>query len=251
MIGVDISSFQRGLRIGEVKDKGAEFVIIRATMGTRADQCAPGFYMGALAAGLPAGVYCYSYATTPEQADEEARFLIETLGGWPCPCGVWMDVETPEQLALPNEKLLETVRTWCAVIRAAGYVPGVYSSELSAWYKIKPEQLGDDVLVWVAHYGRRPDMACDLWQYTDQEPTSLTCKLDVDIVQSERFAAMVQAGFATDNNVGDDDHVVDVNNMIPDISGALDMLADFIKTDEFRANFKKFIERSIKKNECT
>lgn len=241
MIGVDISNWQKGLSMGEIKSKGAEFVIIRATRGAHyADPSAPGFYMAAREAGIPTGVYSYSYATTPEQAETEARFLVETLGGWPCPCGVWMDVETSEQLEMPNEVLLETVLAWCAVIREAGYVPGVYSSELSAWYKIKPEQLGDDVLVWVARYGRQPEMACDLWQYTDQESTSLSCTIDVDVVRSERFAEMVRAGWGAKTP----DHAVDSDKMTTDISGVLDLLAEYINTDEFRKNFSKFIKEA-------
>lgn len=239
MIGVDISNWQKGLSMAEIKSKGAEFVIIRATRGALfADPSAPGFYMAAREAGIPVGVYSYSYATTPEQAEAEARFLVETIGGWPCPCGVYMDMETAEQLELPNESLLETVRAWCAVVRAAGYVPGVYSSELSAWYKLKPEQLGDDVLVWVARYGRQPEMACDLWQYTDQESTSLNCTIDVDVVRSERFAEMVRARW----DAKPPDHTVEANNMTTDISGALDMLAEYIKTDEFKNGFSDFVK---------
>lgn len=243
MIGVDISNWQAGLSMDEIKSKGAEFVIIRATRGdSYADPSAPGFYMAARKAGLPAGVYCYSNAVTKEQAEDEARFLVNTLGGWPCPCGVFMDVETQAQLALPNDVLLETVRAWCAVIRAAGYVPGVYSSEMSAWYKIKPEQLGADVLVWVARYGRQPEMACDLWQYTDQEQTSINCTIDVDVVRSERFAAMVRAGYKTEEP---EDHVGEANNMI-DGPGAVELLTAYLKTEEFAENFKNYIERRMK-----
>lgn len=250
MIGVDISNWQKGLTMAEIRGKGADFVIIRATRGAdHADLSGPGFYMAARAAGIPMGVYNYSEATTPEEAEAEARFLLSKIGGWPMPCGVWMDVETPEQLSMPDAVLLETVRAWCAVIRAAGYVPGVYSSELSAWSKINPDELGDDVLVWVARYGAQPNMACDLWQYTDQENTSLNFKLDVDVVRSDRFRHMVEAAKpappAEEEQQGED-HAADADETAPDISGALGLLAAYLQTPQFKENFLKFIEEGSK-----
>lgn len=252
MIGVDISNWQQGLTMAEIRGKGAEFVIIRATRGANhADPSGPGFYMAAREAGLPMGVYSYSQATTPEEAEDEARFLLSRIGlGWPMPCGVWMDVETPEQLAMPDAALQETVRAWCAVIRAAGYVPGVYSSELSAWSKLDPNKLGDDVLVWVAHYGRQPDMPCDLWQYTDQEFTSHDFKLDVDVVRSDRFRRMVEAAKLSPPKVEkppDNNQIGDADEMVPDITGALGLLADYLKTAEFAAGLKIYIEEALKK----
>jgi len=246
MIGADISNHQRGLTMDELKAEGVEFVIIKATQGTHfIDPCGAEFYAAACAAGLPAGVYCYSEATTPEDAEAEARFLLAAIRCRPMPCGVWLDVETPQQLRLSTERLTFTVAAWCQVIRAAGYTPGIYSSELSAWPKIERKALRDDVLVWVAHYGKSPAMECDLWQHTDQHPLpGHEFTLDVDLTRSERFKAMVNAARASPAPPAETPVETE---KAPDISGALAQLAAYLQTAEFREGFIKFLERSASK----
>lgn len=250
MIGADISSWQRGLTMAELKDKGAEFVIIKATQGTHlVDDCGADFYLAARETGIPMGVYSYSEAVTPEAARGEARYLLNRINGFAQPCGVFMDVETPEQLRLPDYQLQETVAAWCSTIRAAGYRPGVYSSELSAWSKLDPAALGEDVLVWVAHYGKAPDMPCDIWQFSESGTLpGREFKLDLDMVRSERFAAIVRDAAAaltaappsTDTPAETDPQISPQPS--PAITGALALLADYIRTPAFEANFLKYIE---------
>ena len=261
MIGADISSWQRGLTMAELKDKGVEFVIIKATQGTHLiDPCGADFYMAAREAGLPMGVYSYSEAVTPRQARKEAEYLLAALHGFPQPCGVYLDVETPEQLRLPGYELQETVAAWCSAIRAAGYRPGVYSSELSAWAKFDPAALGEDVLVWVAHYGKAPDMPCDIWQFSESGTLpGREFKIDLDMVRSERFAALVRDDAAaptaapspslppsSPEPVGADALGGPLSDALggpsPSITGALALLADYIRTPAFEQNFLKYIE---------
>lgn len=261
MIGADISSWQRGLTMAELKDKGVEFVIIKAAQGTHlVDACGADFYLAARDAGLPMGVYSYSEAVTPRQAREEAEYLLKALHGFPQPCGVFMDVETPEQLRLPDYQLQETVAAWCNTIRAAGCRPGVYSSELSAWSKLDAAALGEDVLVWVAHYGKAPDMPCDIWQFSESGTLpGREFKLDLDMVRSERFAAIVRDAAAAltaapspslpqapSEPVGADA----LGGPSPSITGALALLAEYIRTPAFEQNFLKYIE-GRKENERT
>ena len=239
MIGTDLSSHQEGVTIAELKAKGLEFVIIKATQGTHyVNPFGAAFYSEACAEGLPAGAYCYSEATTPQQAQLEAYYLLERIRGCPMPCGVWLDVEDPEQLRMDAGDLTEAVRAWCEVIRAAGYVPGVYSSEHSAWAKLDRDALGDDVLVWVARYGRRPDMPCDLWQYTDREPIQgHECLLDLDVVTpGSRLETMLRAAQEATSEPAAD-------GKTPDISGALALLAAYLQTEEFARGFREFLER--------
>lgn len=243
MIGIDISSWQRGLDLAPLKEAGCEFAIIRAAQACRADSEGPGFYIAARQIGLPCGVYQYSEATSPTEAEKEARYLLSLINGRPMPCGVWMDVETPEQLALPNDVLLDAARAWCRAIREAGYLPGVYSSELSAWSKFAPADLGEDVLVWVAHYGKSPAMPCDLWQYTDQyQVAGYDFRLDIDLVRSDRFQRIAEAATASPpadhpDPPGEPGEPGDA----PDISGALELVAEFLKTDACRDLFAVFI----------
>jgi len=61
------------------------------------------------------------------------------------PLGVFLDIEKPEQLALPAADLYRIIEAWCSAVRSAGYPPGVYSSELSAWSKLGPAAPADKV----------------------------------------------------------------------------------------------------------
>ena len=244
MKGVDISHYQKGLAIQQIKDAGNDFAIIKLTESSyMIDGEAFRYYREAYTMGFPVGCYCYSHATTAEQARREAEFLLKTINGFPMPCGVFLDVEEPKQLGLGYEQIMAVLTTWCDAIKAAGYIPGVYSSEYNLWAKVSPEDL-PDTLVWVAHYGKEPDVACDLWQSSDSSSVpGYSGKVDTNEVRSKRFERMVEAGFATDSNVGGNDHAGEANNMIGDISGALVLLADYIRTDEFRQAFLKYLRR--------
>lgn len=250
MKGVDISHYKKGLSIKQIKDAGNEFVIIKLTEGNfLIDNAAFAFYHEAFKLGFPVGCYCYSHATTAEQARREAEFLLKTLNGFPMPCGIFLDVEEPKMLGLGYQQLMSVLTTWCETIKNAGYVPGVYGSEYNLWAKVSPEDLSTDTLVWVAHYGKEPDVACDLWQSSDSgNIPGYKGNVDTDETRSAWFEGLVLKGFKVQepDKPPDDDHIADVRNM-PDITGALGLLADYLKTAEFAAGFKKYIEEALKK----
>ena len=56
MKGVDISHYQKGLSIKQIKDAGSEFAIIKLTEGNfLIDSAAFGFYHEAFTLGFPVG----------------------------------------------------------------------------------------------------------------------------------------------------------------------------------------------------
>jgi len=189
MTGVDISHYQKGLTIWQLRDAGKDFVILKLTEGvSMVDTAAFDFYREAYALGFPVGCYCYSHAVSAAEAREEAHFLLDTLRGFPMPCGVFLDMEEPKQLALSDEALREIADAWCGAVRAAGYVPGIYGSEYNLWAKLLPDALPADCLVWVAHYGREPELPCDLWQSGDRgRIAGYDGTVDTNEARSERF----------------------------------------------------------------
>ncbi len=243
MKGVDISHYQKGLSIKQIKDAGNEFAIIKLTEGNfLIDSAAFGFYHEAFTLGFPVGCYCYSHAVTPEQARREATFLIETINGFPMPCGLFLDVEEPKPLALDYPTLLSVLTTWCETIRAAGYTPGVYGSEYNLWATVSPEDLPADALVWVAHYGKEPKVACDLWQSSDSGSIG-GVTVDTDEVRSSYFESLALKGFKAKPDKPPDACPVDGPCESPDITGALGLLTNYIRTDEFRQAFLKYLQR--------
>ena len=239
MKGVDISHYQKGLTIRQIREAGKDFAIIKVTEGTwLKDAAAFDFYREAYEMGFPVGCYCYSHALTGEEAQREARFLMDTIKGFPMPCGVFLDIETPEQLALSPEQLMAVAEGWCGTICKAGYVPGVYGSEGNLRSKLSPDSLPDDCLVWVAHYGRQPVIPCDLWQSSDSGSIG-GVSVDTDEAGSKRFVALVNRGFGLSQTAP-----AGSAEKTPDISGAMALLAGYLQTEAFQKGFLTYIQKT-------
>ena len=194
MQGVDISHYQAGLTIQQLRDAGMDFAILKVTEGTYLkDESAFEFYRQAYELGFPVGCYCYSHAINAQQAMGEAAFLMDTIKGFPMPCGVFLDIEEQKTLDLPHDTLLNVIRGWCAGIGGRGYIPGIYSSEGTLWSKISPDELPDGCLVWVAKWSNaQPSMRCDVWQNSDNgRVDGYGGPIDTDVGVSEYFQALV------------------------------------------------------------
>lgn len=78
--GIDVSEHNGGIDWEEIRRAGIAFAIIRLGWGRgHLDRLFYEHINGALAAGLPVGVYYYSYADTPKAAEDEARFTVHVL----------------------------------------------------------------------------------------------------------------------------------------------------------------------------
>ena len=242
MKGVDISHYQKGLTIRQIRDAGNEFAIIKVIEGSwLRDGAAVDFYREAYEMGFPVGCYCYSHATTVEDAANEAHFLLDTINRFPMPCGVFLDMEEPKQLGLPKEKLLAIIAAWGNAIAEAGYIPGVYSSAGTLWAMISPDEIGERCLVWVAKWSQTPpDMPCDLWQDSDSGNID-GVTVDTDKARSDRFKALIETGFNDykyqkfeDGATPETEHQPQNK---PDVSGAFSLLAEYMQTEEFQTAF--------------
>lgn len=237
MKGVDISHYQNGLTIRQVRDSGNEFAVIKLTEGTwLVDAAAFDYYREAYEIGFPVGCYCYSHAVNAQQALAEAAFLLDAINGFPMPCGIFLDIEEPKMLELDHDPLLNVICGWCAGIGGRGYTPGVYGSEGTLWSKIRPEELPDGTLVWVAKWSEMPPgMPCDLWQTGDDgHVEGYDGPVDTDEARSKRFMTLVEQGR--------------VSSRLPqDLSRTLVLLANYLQTEEFAENFQKYIEKEAEK----
>jgi GH25 family lysozyme M1 (1,4-beta-N-acetylmuramidase) len=119
---------------------------------------------GALENGVDVGVYFFSQATSAEEAEEEADFLLALLRSYP-----------PERLALPvffdweyieleeartddvaNERMTDCALAFCERIRAAGYEAGIYAYRSLAYFGYDLSRIRDYPL-WIGAVGTRPD----------------------------------------------------------------------------------------------
>ena len=144
---------------------------------------------GALDSGLQAGVYFFSQAVTPEEAVEEAEFVIERIKDKKVSLPVVYDWEKIEQDArtkdLPPEVLNECAAAFCETVKAAGYVPAIYFNRYLGYYMYDLSKL-TDYDFWLAVPGSCPDFyyASDMWQYSFtseipgiSEPTDMNLRM--------------------------------------------------------------------------
>ena len=193
MKGIDISHHHPDLDVALIKENGFDFVILRSNSGmSTRDKCFEAQYKRAAEVGLPIGVFVDSYAVTEDAAVREAQFALSILAGRPAQLGIYMDIEDQGgQYSLSNAQLAAVIRAFCQTIRAGGYTPGVYSSELGAFSKVDVNAI--DAIIWAARYGREPNVPCDLWQMTNEgRINGYDRNLDIDIVRSSRFKALVK-----------------------------------------------------------
>ena len=166
---VDVSVYQGTIDWAQVKAAGIYAAVIRAGYGRYAKQEDLRFaenYAGAQAAGLPTGIYWFSYANTPEEAVLEAQICLQVLAGRGLQMPLYFDQEEND---IPTAN-----RTACAVafldyIRAhSSYVPGYYSyTAYFASVDIPTIQAHADT-IWLADYraNYNKDIPRDMHQYT-------------------------------------------------------------------------------------
>ena len=177
--GVDVSIYQGEVDWPAVAADGIDFAILRVGYrgytegGLFPDQTFAQNLQGALDAGLEVGVYFFSQAITPEEAEEEADYILEALGGRKITYPVAFDWEpiTPGENArtdgLDGAALTRCAVAFCKRVEKAGLRPAVYFNQTQAYLRYDLRELTDYAL-WLAEYDSKPDFYYhfDLWQYT-------------------------------------------------------------------------------------
>ena len=183
--GVDVSEHQGEIDWAAAAADGVEFAVIRAGYrgyGEQGRLVADAFFRqnmdGALAAGLPVGVYFFSQAVTPEEAEEEAEFLLDLLAEYgPARVALpvffdWEDIshDTARTDGTDGETVTQCAEAFCARVREAGYAPGIYAYRYLAYFNYDLPRLRDAAL-WVGALGGASDFyyAHAFWQHSVAE----------------------------------------------------------------------------------
>ena len=120
--GVDVSKHNGSVNWSQVAASGMKFAFIKA--GSTNSGVDPNFdanIKGAAAAGLKTGVYVYSYATTPEAAQNEANLVLQWISNYTVNYPVVFDIEDKCHKNLSNQQLIDIINAFCTTIDAAGY----------------------------------------------------------------------------------------------------------------------------------
>ena len=176
--GIDVSVFQGDIDWDEVKADGIDFAMIRlgyrgaSDGGLHVDSCFKQNIKGAKKAGVDIGVYFFSQAITPEEAIEEARFVLKKIRGKGVNYPIAFDMEpidgTERAANLTMEEKTKVADAFCQVIKRNGYTPMIYGNP--QWLNGHLD-LGylTEYNTWLAHYahGTHYENQFYMWQYTD------------------------------------------------------------------------------------
>lgn len=152
--GCDISEHN-----GNFNPAGQGFVIIRVGWGHfQEDKRFRENVQKCINAGVPFGVYHYSYALNTTEAESEARSVLSAIAPYKnnISCGVWFDMEDADGykrrsgLAINHNNIAPICAAFCKIIEGAGYYAGIYAAQSWLGY-LAPECNRYDK--WVASWG--------------------------------------------------------------------------------------------------
>lgn len=192
MLGIDVSAWQEEINWPLVKAAGMDFAMIRLAWrgssegGIFADERAVENYTGAKAAGVQVGGYFFSQAITPEEAVEEAEFLLDMIGGWEFDLPIVFDWEFaggPRTDGMDARAITDCAKAFCQTIETAGYDAMIYFNPHMAYYQIYLEEL-KQYDFWLAMWETDMEFPykVNMWQYTDQGSVpGIEGSVDLDI----------------------------------------------------------------------
>ncbi len=176
-VGVDISKFQDYVDFVKLKKAGIEFVMIRVgARGYGTGQLILDEYFSdnikrASDAGLEIGVYFYSQAVTEDEAKEEAKMVIESLGDYQItyPVAFYMELvdnDTARTDVLTREQKTSIAKAFLGDIAAAGYKTMIYGDKEWLIKEIDMSKL-TAYDVWLSQNEDIPDYPYKfaMWQY--------------------------------------------------------------------------------------
>ena len=188
-IGVDVSSWQGKIDWEKVQAAGVEFAIIR--VGYQAeyggeytlDQNFEDNITGALAAGLPIGVYYYSCADSVDEARRQAEWVLAQVDNRPLELGItfdWEEWNDFNRAGMSFYTLQKAADTFLSTVESAGYSGMLYGSKnyLDKFWQ------NNTRAVWLAQYYDRPTYSqpFHVWQLTDTGTVSgINGFVDVDV----------------------------------------------------------------------
>lgn len=175
--GVDISKFNGDVDIKKLKKAGYDFVMIRCGFGSdyakQDDVKFENNVKKCEEAGMPWGVYLYSYAMSFREAESEVDHVLRLLKDKKPTMPVAFDMEDADNYkskrGMPsNADLVEICRVFLDEISNAGYYPILYANLNWLNTKLNDKTLLDSYDIWVAQWNTECNYkgkTLGLWQY--------------------------------------------------------------------------------------
>ena len=155
--GLDVSEFQGDIDWTQVKNSGRRFAMIRAGYGFNTlDQRFRQNITECNRIGMPAGVYWFCYAISPETAIQEADGCIDAISSYRIEYPVCYDIEqasinyaAQNGVTITPDLAEKIVTAFCRRIEERGYFAMYYSNQdfLNAYL---PWELARRYALWYA-----------------------------------------------------------------------------------------------------
>lgn len=172
-VGIDVSKWQGEIDFTALKNAGVEFIIIRVgtQLGFGESSLEDPYFRknieGATSVGIPIGIYYFSYATTEEEAKEQASWVIEKLKDYKIDLPIAFDWESWSYfngLGLSLHDINSIASVFLEEVEKVGYDGILYGSRnylQNIWEPTEP--------VWLAHYTSKTNYqgAYMMWQLCD------------------------------------------------------------------------------------
>lgn len=253
--GIDVSYYQNNagtIDWNAVKESGVEFVIVR--VGYRGydkgvlqtDPRGQENLKAATEAGLKVGAYIFSQAITPEEAREEARFVVEQVKDFELELPIVMDFEYVSNgtgrlwnADLSNETATEIVNAFGAEARLLGYEPMIYANSSMLQYEMNAKDI--PYKIWLAHYTTQSSYPgeYEFWQYTSKGSVpgitgNVDCNFWYDGMPAKYTQTIADGTYYIESAVGEN-RVVEIADSSED-NGANIQLGE--KSDFNKSKFK-------------
>ena len=201
--GIDVSTFQGIIDWEKVAASGIDFAMVRAGYGKDSSQIDAQFARnmeGAAAAGIPVGVYWFSYATSEDEARQEARVALAAIKPYTLLYPIAYDYEYDtvryaegRGIYVTREQATACCKAFCDEIKAAGYYPMVYTSLDYLRRYVDAEAVGCDV--WLAQYNDKPTYTgkFTMWQHSSKgRVAGFRGNVDLDVCYVD-YPALIRA----------------------------------------------------------
>lgn len=176
IIGIDVSEHNGVVNWPAAKKAGIGFAVIRTGYGTsHTDYQWKNNIEGALAQGIPVGIYHFSYALTAAGAAAEADFVLSLLAPYKgkITLPVFFDFEydtvdyaKKQGVTLGASAFNAHTVAFCERIKSAGYTAGTYYNLDYLRRYVDMDRISGYVR-WYAQYSSTPSASGhDIWQYS-------------------------------------------------------------------------------------
>lgn len=191
-IGIDISKWQSDVDFNKLKAAGVEFVMIRvgSASGIDGDYFVDSKFVqnieNANKAGIPVGIYYYSYAHTKSRAIKDAKWVIEQIKNYKVDLPVAFDWErwnSFNEYHVSFYELSSIATAFLDTLKDAGYEGLLYSSKTyleNIWMPI-------NYPTWLAHYTKNAKESSykgeyNLWQVcSNGRVDGINGDVDIDV----------------------------------------------------------------------